>query len=168
MKLLQQDSPLAVVGKGALAGLVGTAVLTVGMQEMPKLMQSMGLMEPPKEQNGAGPTEELAERVAEGVLETSIDAHTREVAGQSMHWSYGALWGILYAIMQGTLHLPHHLQGLVLGGLTSVVATTVGPAMGLTEPPPDEPTPRSLMMMGLHLVYGWVTAVAFDALSQES
>lgn len=169
MKLLEHDSPLTVVGKGALAGLVGTAVLSVGMQKMPQLLQKLELMEPPSP-NGGGPepTEELAERVAEGVLETSIDSHTREVAGQAIHWSYGAFWGMVYGLVQSSLPIPHHLHGFLLGGLVSTAASTLMPAMGLTEPPPEETTPRSAMMMGLHLLFGWVTAIVFHHLSSDS
>ena len=169
MKLIEQTSPLMVVGKGALAGLVGTAVISVGMTKLPQLMQQLGVMPPPSNKDsGPGPTEELAERVAEGVLETSIDSETREVAGQTIHWAYGTFWGMLYGLIQSSLHLPHHLHGLVLGGLTGAVSSTLLPAMGLTPPPAKQPTSMNAMQLGLHFLYGWVTAMAFDSISSES
>ena len=167
MKLTEQTSPIMVVGRGAVAGLVGTAVLSLAMQKMPQLMRQLNLLPPPKEKPGLEPTEELAERVAEGVLQTSIDSETREIAGQTIHWSYGTFWGMLYALMQSSLHLPHHLHGLVLGGLTGAVSSTLLPAMKLAPHPTKRPTPMNTMQLGLHLLYGWITAVVFNALSSN-
>jgi hypothetical protein len=172
----RSDSPLVVLVKGAAAGLVGTAALTVVMRQGPTLMQRLGIgpsqPEGPKPQNGgeeaAEPTEKLAEKVAGGVLETSIEEDTRRAAGQAIRWSYGAAWGALYGIVQSSLHLPHLLHGTLFGGVVGVVASTLVPAMGLTPPPTQQPMAVNAMQIGFHLIYGWVTALTFRALSSDA
>lgn len=165
------ESPLSVVIKGALAGVVGTAARTVGMRQAPTVMGRLGLGEPRggEGRGGAGgeqpleePTAKLAEKVAVGVLETPVEPETKQVAGQAIHWAYGAAWGAYYGIMQASLRLPDLVHGMLFGGL---VASTLVPAMRLTPPPTRQPMGMTMLQTVLHLVYGWTTALAFKRLS---
>lgn len=174
---MRSETPLAAVAKGAVAGLVGTAVLTVAMRRGPELLHQLGLARAdpgvPKtreqaEETEGGPTETLAERVAAGVLEVPIEDDTRQVAGQAIHWSYGAAWGALYGVVQSSLHLPHLVHGTIFGGLVAVVASTLVPAIGLTPPPTRQPLAMSGMQMVTHLLYGWATALTFRVLSSDA
>jgi len=169
------ETPLAVVAKGAIAGLAGTAAITMAMRRTPQLLQQLGLQpsEPPaaeaqKIAESAGqPTEKLAEKVATGVLEKPIAEDTRQVAGQAVHWGYGAAWGALYGIVQGSIRWPSLMHGTIFGGVVGAVASTLVPAMRLTPPPTQQPMPANAMMMVYHLLYGWVTAVTFRLLSRS-
>lgn len=175
----RRESPLEVTIKGAAAGLAGTAVLTVAMSLAPKLMQQLGMSEGqsqggqrPKqqatnEQANEEPTEKLAGKIAEGVFEKPLDEDAKQVAGQPIRWSYGAGWGAVYGIAQSSLRLPHFLHGSIFGTLVGVVASTLVPAMGLTPPPTSQPMPKNAMQFGMHLLYGWVTALAFHVLSSD-
>ncbi len=163
------ESPLSVTVKGAAAGLVGTAVLTIGMSAGPRVMQGLGLLtsEPPASQQEE-PTAKLAEKVAEGVLETPIEEDTKRVAGQAIHWGYGAAWGAFYGIVQSSLRLPYFLHGTIFGMLVATVASTLVPAIGVAPPPTKQPVAISAMQMVLHLLYGWTTALTFRVLSRDS
>jgi hypothetical protein len=101
-------------------------------------------------------------------LERSIDEETRETAGDVVHWTYGTAWGIFYGIMQGTSKLPHMAHGLFFGGLVGGVGAAVLPAMRLAPPPRERPPQQMAMNMGMHLLYGVVTALAFALLSPDN
>ena len=168
-------SPLSVVIKGALSGLVGTAVLTEAMKRAPVLMQQLGLAPSdasmPRttehaEQQAGQPTEKLAEKVAVGVLDRPIEENSKQVAGQLVHWGYGTAWGVLYGIVQGSFRWPDLVHGTLFGTLVATVASTLVPAMGLTPPPARQPVVRKAMQIGFHLVYGWTTALTFRLLSR--
>lgn len=162
------ENPLVITAKGAVAGLVGTAVLSVTMQYGPQLMESLGFVPSQANQgDGEEPTAKLAEKVAEGVLDTSIEEDTKQIAGQAIHWGYGAGWGAFYGIAQSSLRMPHFLHGTLFGALVAIVASTLVPAMGLTPPPSQQPTPISVMQLVQHLIYGWVTALVFGWLARD-
>ena len=158
-------SPLSVAIKGAIAGLVGTAAITVAMQKGPQLLEerfdfSMKPESPPQDVP-EDPTAELAGRVAEGVLERPLREESKETAGQAIHWSYGAMWGTAYGILQGSMRVPVILSGTLFGALVGTVASTVVPAMGLAPSPTEQPKRISAMQLGYHLIFGWVTALTF-------
>jgi hypothetical protein len=174
-RMRQYESPVAVVVKGAIAGLVGTAAITAGKQRRPELMQQFGLgsADPPSESRVQGgqppeePTAKLAGKVATGVLEKPIEEGTRERAGQAIHWAYGAAWGALYGVLQGTLRWPLPLSGTFFGLIVGAVASTAVPAMRLTPPPTRQPASMNVMQTVLHLLYGWVTALVFGLLASK-
>jgi hypothetical protein len=139
-------------------------------------MQRFGIEEeqPKQQEKGTGhadeaqePTEKLAEKVAEGVLEQPIKRDTQQAAGQAIHWSYGAAWGAFYGIVQGSLRLPDLLAGTLFGAIVGGVASTLVPSMGLTPPPSEQPVPRNAMQMGLTMLYGLSTALAFRLLCKN-
>jgi hypothetical protein len=165
--MVYQDSPLTVATKGAVAGIVGTAAITVAMQNGPTLLQRLGLIDPPPNQAGGEPTEVLAEKVSEGVLDQPIGERTQAVAGQAIRWSYGSGWGALYGIVQASLRPPHWLHGTILGVVTASVASTFLPAMQLAPPPTKQPVAISASQFAYHLLYGWVTATVYRLLAKE-
>jgi hypothetical protein len=161
----QRDGLLAAALKGAAAGIVGTAALSLGLHYGPTLMQRAGLLEPPPP--GAEPEppqEKLAASVADVAADAELDDTTKAVAGQAIHWSYGALWGAAYGVAQRELQWPAPLAGAALGGVVAGVASTLVPALQLTPPPTEQPVAQSAMMGALNMVYGEVTALAFGVL----
>jgi len=161
---MEYESPLTVLVKGALAGLLGTAVITVGMRYAPQLLSAAGLPPPPPAEE---PPAKLAQKLAAGVFETDVDPATKQTAGQAIHWAYGAGWGALYGIMQGSLHLPHWLHGTLFGGIVAAIASTLVPAMRLTPPASEQPDTQKALQLASRLVYGWVTAFVFGRLEHK-
>jgi uncharacterized protein DUF1440 len=172
--MIRYESPLSVAIKGGIAGLAGTAVLTVAMKRVPVLMQELGLAPPDApsseaeaDRSARQPTEDLAEKVASGVLEQPLEQDTKRMAGQAVHWGYGAGWGAVYGIVQASVRLPLLLHGSLFGSLVAIVASTLVPAMGLMPPPTRQPMAMNAMQFVFHLIYGWTTAVAFWILAKE-
>lgn len=164
--MAHQESTLELIGKGALAGLAGTAALTAGMMLMPHVLPQTGPFNPERDQPKE-PQNKLVESVMLALWGTLPDEQTEMMAGQAVHWGYGATWGAIYALAQGQLQLPPNTHGLLLGALVSTTASTVVPALNLSPPPTQEPVPQTLMMTGLQMLFGWVTAQTFDALSSN-
>src|SRR5439155_26015924 len=97
--MLYANSPLAVVARGAAAGLVGTAALTFAMPRVLVALREYDLVPPeapvPRSTSQAAeamgiPPEKLADKVATGVLEKPLPGDTREKVGEATHWGYGA------------------------------------------------------------------------------
>ena len=159
------QSPLAVIVKGALAGAAGTAVMSAFMERAPELMERTGMGSgeppaPPEEPEAASsPTEELADRVTDGELAPD----DLSVAGQAIHWGYGAAWGAYFAVIQSTFRPPSIIHGLFLGGLMTTVAVKLVPQLGLAP----EPRTREQLITSAasHGVYGVTTAIVYRVLN---
>jgi hypothetical protein len=171
----EHETPLGVVIKGAVAGLAGTGVLTVAMEQVPKLLEQVGLG-PSKRGEGTGagggrnpeqPVEKLAKKVAEGVFDKRLDRKERKVAGQAIHWAYGASWGVMYGIMQSTFRLPHLLHGTLLAGLMSLAAATIVPATKVVPPMSKLPLERSVLQFAYIVLSAWTTALVYGLLSRK-
>jgi hypothetical protein len=169
------EAPLMVVIKGGMAGLAGTAVLTLAMKRVPQVMQRLGISpsnpaaseaQAQSEKGAEEPTSRLAEKVAVGMLDTLVEEETKHAAGQAVHWGYGAAWGAMYGIVQSSLRFPDFVHGTVFGTVVGLVASTVVPAIGLTPPPTRQPALTNAMQMIYHLLYGWTTALTFRLLSK--
>lgn len=172
--MTRYPSPISVGVRGAAAGLVGTAVLTEAMKRAPLIMEQLGLSpsesEMPRtsveaEQAAEQPTERLAEKVSVGVLDRPLEEDTKQIAGQAVHWGYGTAWGVLYGLVQGSFRWPDLIHGTFFGAVVATVASTLVPAMGLTPSPRRQPMAMKAMQIGLHLLYGWTTALTFRLLS---
>lgn len=162
------QSPLSAIIKGALAGAAGTAVMGAFMEKAPALLGSMGLEVP---EGPPGPTapdtpnEAVAERLAKGVAKQPLAKKDKAIAGEAVHWSYGAAWGAFFGVMQSTLRLPHLVHGTAFGVLVGIVADTVMPRLRLQNPPSRNPMEVNVMHMAAHLVFGWTTAIVWGILN---
>ncbi len=174
--MARDDTVLKTLALGALAGLAGTAVLTVAIQATPYVLDRLGLppLTPPVGEHQSGnpnvsdePTELLAEKMAEQAAGTTLNDETREVAGQILHWGYGAAWGAVYGLAESRLDAPLVLGATVFGGVIALVANTVMPELGVMRGPGQQPTSKTVLQSGLAMLYGWTTALAFRALAHD-
>ena len=162
----QSQNPLLASLKGAVAGAAGTLVISLGLQYGPQLLQQAGLIPTPKKKPEE-PTEKLADKVATETFDTKLGDDTKKAAGQSIRWTYGVGWGVVYGLAQNWLHLPHYLHGALFGTIIGGVASTVVPALGLTPPPTKQPPAMSAMQFVLHLAYGYTVAIVFHLLTPQ-
>jgi len=162
------QSPLSAIIKGAIAGAAGTFVMGEAMARVPELLERAGHplpKSPPGPAAPDSPTEEVAERLAEGLAQDEIDEQTKAAAGQVIHWTYGAAWGAAYGVLQSSLRLPTVFGGALFGAGVGYVADTVMPAMRLQTPPELNPRSVNLYHMGMHVVYGLTTALTWRVLN---
>jgi hypothetical protein len=164
-----KESALSAMLKGSMAGLMGTVVLTAAIKYAPTLLRELGIdaPEPPAAAKRAKPVERLAGKVAKGVFDKQLDKEGKEAGGQVLHWTYGLGWGAYYGFMQSMLKLPFLLHGTLLGGLMTLTASTIIPALGVAPSADKVPTDQKVMQASFIMMYGWTTALAYRFLSKD-
>ena len=134
--------------KGATAGFVATAPMSISML--------MGWRLLPKHEKYHLPprliTEEISERA--GIEDRLSES---ELVGLTIlsHFSYGALFGAVYALYEHKLPVDASLKG-VLSGVAVWIGSYLGwlPAMGILSPATRHPWQRNLLMIVAHLIWG--------------
>jgi hypothetical protein len=172
------ESPIAVTLKGVAAGLVGTLVMTTALQCVDRFARSSATGDaggpPPIHPRGApdesfeeqvSPTERAAERLA-SVVNAELSPVARQRLGLGIYWTYGAFWGFVSAQLQETLRPPSLLYGTIFGLVVWLVGPMrLVPALGLYERQVPASIVGRLLAVGLHVLYGWTTALAFRELA---
>jgi len=144
--------------KGALAGFLGTAPMTVFMLATQRFL--------PKGQQYELPPELIIKDLAR---RAHVRQHINKVqilaATLVSHFGYGAVTGALYSPLAKKLPLPGFVKG-ILFGFVVWAASYLGllPLLGISESAHKEPVRRNLMMIAAHLVWGSAMGVAADVL----
>lgn len=143
------DTPIRALRRGLLAGVAGTAVMTVAQTAYYKATGSEPSSTPA----------EVAKRVIRGVLQREVsEAHT-DALNNGMHWLYGTGWGTLYG-----LAVRRPTQGVTFAVLVWGASLIELPAMKLA-PPIWEMKPAQIAPdLGFHLLYGLTVAGAHRVL----
>lgn len=151
------QSPLGAVGRGLVAGAIGTAAMTAAQTAWYRATGSESSSTPA----------EVGRRLVEGVLRRRVPEERLPLLNQVMHWAYGTGWGVAYGLVAGTRR-PGALRGGAAFGAAVWGSSLVElPAMRLA-PPVWEYPPRQLASdVGFHLVYGIAAGAAFAALSRR-
>jgi hypothetical protein len=150
--MLQKANSLArIVGKGVVAGVVGTAAMTVSSTIEAKLR---------KRQLSTAPA-----RAAEKMLGIKEFESSRDVARFSdlVHWGYGTSWGIARALLRELgfgpkLATPLHFAAIWGGALVTLPSLDVAPPIYLWE---GEEVAIDVFH---HLVYTATTAATYELL----
>lgn len=149
-----RSSVIKDAGKGLIAGLVGTATMTVAQGAEFVL-------------TGAAPSDApatVADRASRKLGLGRIKRRNKPKANQTVHWLYGTSWGIPYGIFASNSKLRPELTGPAFGLAVWIVALGQQPVVGVAEPP----WKRSLQSLGsealFHVVYGIGAAAALRAL----
>jgi hypothetical protein len=103
--------------------------------------------------------------------------NTRDWAGddgtefleQANHLAASAAFGWLFGVTRpATRLIPPVLAGGLFGaGLYAVAITKIAPLIGLTREAADEPQQVRLERLGIHILFGVITAVCTDALTDR-
>ncbi len=155
--------------KGALAGVVATAVLTVALRLANWLMRGRGddgARSSAGDQPAEPPTERLAARLVRLASGDEPSPSRRRALGTVIHWTYGSVWGMAYAYAHRAFDAPTWVGGPILG----VVVWLVGPvglipAMNLSDRPRAVGAARRSVSVLLHQIYGWTAAGIVRAIS---
>jgi hypothetical protein len=168
MKRVMQ--PVAAVGFGLVAGALGAA-----MQSLFFKLSSSITPEPPKHafeppdprQKEESETETVARRVATGLMRKrtpSDEALAR--AGQAVHFGFGALWGVPYALLREALKKrPPLAEILGYGAFVWMVSDNlILPSFKLAAWPQKYPVKTHAYAVAAHLAYAGATSAAYEGL----
>src|SRR5512132_2035096 len=138
---------------GALAGLVGTAAMTAAMRILHRRLA--------ESERYALPPREIVQRIVPD--ERGSEEHLR-TGTLASHFAYGAASGSLLALVQPS-------PGAVTGALYGIAVWVVSylgwiPSVGLLKTASLHPRGRNALMIGVHVVWGAVTALTLQELRQ--
>ena len=142
------------LGRGIVAGVAGTAAMTVATTLEAKL-------------SGREPSTAPAEAVENVVGVKPVDEESEQRLSTLAHWGYGTAWGIPRAILgavglRGPAGTAAHFAAVWGAALAMLPALRVAP-------PPEQWGEDELAKDALrHLVYAVVVGVTYDALERRS
>ncbi|MCI0570781.1 MAG: DUF1440 domain-containing protein [Myxococcaceae bacterium] len=149
--------------EGALAGAVGTALMTPAQRALTRL-QSPRDREWERQTSTTPATEVLARRASEAAG-VHLPRTKEALAGQGVHFVYGMVWGAFHALVHRRRPGWMLGSGLMLGALLWLVGDEVlVPALHLSPPPEAFPASSHLKALGAHLAYGGATDGVFRLL----
>jgi hypothetical protein len=171
----ERPTPLGAIGRGLVAGAIGTAAMTAWQTLAAKLQESGEESEGSSSEGSSAeekkdPWEEasapakVAKRVLEGVFQEQVGPERIGFLTEAMHWGYGTSWGAAYGVLAGTAGRSTLRGGLAFG--TGVWASSYAQLvpMGLYEPPWKYPPKTLALDLSYHLVYGSAVAAAYRLL----
>jgi hypothetical protein len=139
---------------GLAGGVAGTFVVGHAMSALSSLQSEKDRRREGRLLQGQ-PTEKLAKKVAEGVLGRKLTPQERSEWGKAVHWTYGTLWGGLYAILRrrfpGIARAGALPFGISLGLFGNALLL---PAAGLTPPAFKFPLSSHVRGALIHYAYG--------------
>jgi uncharacterized membrane protein YagU involved in acid resistance len=150
------------LGRGAAAGLVGTALMTAVMLPLKKASMSPGTV-PPRQI-----TDNLLDKLG---LRDYLSPPAFEASWMALHFAYGTTSGAAYAL---ALKAMGGERPFLTGPAFGMVLWAAGycgwlPLTGLYPPPTRLPKRKvAAELIGTHLVYGMSTALAHRAFRSES
>jgi len=168
------QSPLGAVARGLVAGLVGTAAMTVHQELASKIRASRSVssssdadQQPPDPWDEAPAPAIVAKRVIEGVFSHRVPAERIGTLTNVAHWTYGTAWGAVFGLLQGTVHLKPLLLGPAFGGGMWASSYAQLVPMGLYQPPWRYPPKTLANDLGYHTTYGLGVAIGYALLAPD-
>ena len=137
---------------GAIAGLAGGLAASLAMDLFQK---AVGAFSSDDGAGGEPATEQAADGVARAATGGELPDDVRPIAGQAVHYGFGALLGLAYGV--AAEYWPRATIG---GGTAFGVASALlfdeaaVPAAGLGSPPWEAPASSHAYSLGSHLVFG--------------
>ncbi len=153
---MSATTPLGAVGKGLVAGAVGTAAMTAVQTAVAKA----------RDQEDSTTPAEVAKRIIRGVLQRDVPEDKTGLLNNVMHWGYGTSWGAVYGLVQGTVAGSAFKHGAVFGAGVWSASLVQLPAMKLAPPVWEYPPTELALEVGYHVVYGLGAAAAYAALDR--
>jgi hypothetical protein len=158
-------TPLAASARGIAAGLAGTYALDLAQKAANKLRGEETGSEWESWDEAPVPAK-IGKRIIEGVFQREVSTDKIELVNNAVHWSYGALWGMLYGLVQGSVRAKPLRLGLVFGAGVWGFSYVALPVAKLYKPIRAYP-PKSLALdLSYHLAYGAAAGATYEALDR--
>jgi hypothetical protein len=164
-------TPLGAVGRGLVAGAVGTVAMDVvlyaryqrggGKRDFPTWEFSADI----SSWDEAPAPAQVGRRLFEGLFQKKLPPDRAALVNNITHWAYGLLNGALYGITVESLSQPRIWYGLPFGASVWAVDYAVLPAAILYKPIWEYDRKTLASDLSAHLLYGNVTAATLRLLS---
>lgn len=150
---------------GMIAGCIATVPMTLVMHVLHRWPAPERAPLPPHQI-----TEEIAERVAEGVgAQEHLDQPRLRALTLASHFGFGAAAGALYGLIFPSLPGRAPLKGVIWGLMVWAVSYAGWiPAAQILPPASEQPKRRNGLMIVAHLVWGVVTALLAEPKASDS
>lgn len=167
------STPLRAIGKGLLAGVVGTAAMTAWQELAAKLQSPSGKEGAKPDRSTQDPWEiapapaRVAKLIGERAFHLEVPAEKIGFLTNAMHWGTGTGWGAAYGLLAATRGGSNLGDGFAFGTLVWGASYAQLVPLGIYEPPWKYPSRVLALDVSYHLVYGTATALAFAVLSDR-
>jgi uncharacterized membrane protein YagU involved in acid resistance len=159
------------IWRGVIAGLVGGVIAAGAMSVVHKGLAVIGFgarqtpaVDQPQDEDA---TVKVADGIARWLLHRSLPEDKKPLAGNLVHYAFGASVGALYGGVTAVAPRVTTAVGLPFGVAVWLGAHVITvPMLGLAEPPTRRPPSKEGMEFLLHLVYGAVTEIVRRLVSQ--
>ena len=145
---------------GMTTGLISTWIMSKSQAQMKAFQNKISEDRDQEERHKQGrrkdpSTVKLANKISRAVVHHPIPRNKKNLAGQIVHYGFGASMGALYGALNYKRHNETLASGLSFGVVVWLVADNVlVPLMGLAKPPTETTIRTHLYALGSHLVYG--------------
>ncbi|MGH3091197.1 MAG: hypothetical protein ACRDOG_02535 [Gaiellaceae bacterium] len=158
---------LGSVGRGLLAGMAGTAAMTLAQEAVSwarnRRSSIAGSLREPRTWADAPPPAQVARRAA-NVVGYRVTKRQVPVLGNAVHLGYGIALGGLYGLAQERLRLHPLTHGAIFGTAVWGLQYAALPALEIYEPIWRYPPGTLAVDLSYHLAYGLGVAGAHAAL----
>jgi hypothetical protein len=158
-------TPLGALARGLIAGVAGTAAMTVYQLAIAKLRGQALRTQVPRRWADAPAPAQVGKHLADG-LGRRVTLQDVPRLTTVVHWGTGIAWGAAYGLVEGTLEAPPLAAGLGYG--TGVWASSYAQLvpLGIYKPPWEYPRAVLALDLSYHLFYGLGVAAAYAALDR--
>lgn len=142
------NSPMQKIIPGAAAGWVATWPMTIFMLYIWRRL-------PARDRQPLPPRQITGEVLEDVGLRRQLSGRTKTALTLLLHFSFGALAGSMYGMLEGRIPLRNSVKG-ALAGLAVWTGSYLGwiPALGILPPATQHSWRRNLLMIVAHLVWG--------------
>lgn len=165
-------TPVGAIGRGLLAGALGTAAMDALLYERYRrdggdsTAQDWELSAGLTSWDEAPAPAQVGKRLVEGLFHVELPADRAPLVNNVMHWAFGVVNGAQYGIVAASLRRPKIRHGLLFGATVWAAGYVVLPAAKLYKPIWEYDAKTLAKDLSAHLVYGLATATALRALSR--
>ncbi len=147
--------------KGALAGWLATAPMTLAMTAMHRAL--------PRQERYPLPPKRITMKLADEIgLKEHLGEGEKNALTMLAHFDYGAAMGAIYSPLAERLPGPAVAKGIGFGlAVWTVSYLGLLPAAGILRPATEHPPRRNALMIAAHVVWGASLGLMFEALARR-
>jgi hypothetical protein len=164
-------TPLGAIARGLVAGTLGTLAMDTLLFARYKRGGGESSFTPWEFSSGlsswddAPAPAQVGKRLVEGLFQRELAPEDAALVNNVTHWMFGLFGALQYGIIAGSLRRPRIGYGLPFGAGLWASGYVILPAAKLYEPIWKYDAKTLAKDLSAHLLYGTVTAAAFELLS---